>query len=175
MSLYTKRGDGGLTDLADGKRVGKSDARVEAYGTLDELGAALGLARALATDGGHSGLAGRILDIQRRLSSLSGWVATPGAPSLDGQVMDAQVRRLEADIDQAMAAAGPLREFVMPGKSQLEAALHLARTVCRRAERRMVELSEREGGMDDGALRYLNRLSDWLFAVSRTADGGADF
>lgn len=184
MAVYTRRGDAGETDLAGGRRVYKDEARVEVYGTLDELIAALGASRALCmprsagarSPGPHlPALGGRLLAIQRQLSALCGWFASPGADlSLAGIDADG-LRALEAEIDEATGLTGPLREFVMPGASELEAALHLARAICRRAERRAVSLS-REEAVDRLALSYLNRLSDWLFAqarvVAQTAPAG---
>ena len=189
MRITTKRGDGGATDLGNGERVAKFDLRVEAYGTLDELSACLGMARAAAdstslensqanSPGGTPPdfrLPQRLLEIQQNLSVLSGWLATPGSAFPEEAAGASALQKLEAEIDFLMEQAGPLRGFVMPGRSQLEASLHLARTVCRRAERRVAELSFREkdascppeGSGLSPALRFLNRLSDWLFAASR--------
>ena len=174
MTLYTRRGDAGLTDLANGHRVPKDDTRVEAYGTLDELTAALGVARSLcqATSGGddtpRAALGERLFVIQRQLAFLSGYLATPGADFAQTRLGEEALIELEADIDKAEVLTGPLRAFVMPGANTLEAALHLARTVCRRAERRVQSLS-REDAIDPAAIAYLNRLSDWLFAQARAA------
>ena len=179
MTLYTRRGDAGLTDLANGHRVSKDDARVETYGTLDELTAALGVARSLCrttSDGEATPLAEdrraaigeRLIVIQRQLGSLSGYLATPGADFAQTRLGTEALSVLEADIDAAQALTGPLRAFVLPGANPLEATLHLARTICRRAERRAQSLS-REGAIDPAAIAYLNRLSDWLFAQARVA------
>ena len=175
MALYTRRGDGGETDLGDGRRAAKDDGRVEVYGTLDELSACLGLARALARPVGGEGegegedegeLSARLLRIERQLSALAGWFACPGQPFHEATLDDQATGLLEREIDEASALTGPLRAFVMPGQSPLEAALHLARTVCRRAERRAVSLARQEE-VDARALAFLNRLSDWLFAEAR--------
>ena len=180
MGIYTGRGDAGLTDLADGNRVEKCDGRVEAYGELDELSAALGLARAHLSHGTHGRLSplpsmdvgARLLETQRQLSALAGWLASPG--SRFPEVCIGASERFEPEIDAMMKAKGPLTGFVMPGANPLEASLHLARTVARRAERRLVALSLAEAGsalyaVDGRALAYMNRLSDWLFALARLA------
>ena len=183
MGIYTRRGDAGLTDLADGTRVEKCDGRVEAYGELDELGAALGLARAHLhlgrAHGPHHGklspppmdVDARLLETQRQLSALAGWLASPGTRF--PELCTGAAERFEPEIDALMKAKGPLTGFVMPGANPLEASLHVARTVARRAERRLVALSLSEAGsaytVDGRALAYLNRLSDWLFALARLA------
>ena len=170
--IYTRTGDGGTTALGSGARVDKFDLRVEAYGTVDETNACLGLVRQ------HT--AGTPLDealsrIQNDLFDLGAALATP-EPADDGQpllyeplrIVEAQVDRLEKEIDALNADLQPLRSFVLPGGSAAAAALHLARTVSRRAERLTVELSQREGESVSGpALRYLNRLSDYLFVAAR--------
>lgn len=178
MPLYTRRGDAGTTDLAGGQRVHKDDARVEVYGTLDELSAALGLARSLCAREARAGgtapcpslaaLGRRLLDLQRQLSALCGWFASPGADFPRASMNEDVLAVLEGEIDLASEIAGPLRTFAMPGATALDAALHQARTVCRRAERRAVSLA-REAPVDPLALAYLNRLSDWLFAQARAA------
>ena len=174
--IYTRTGDGGDTALSDGSRVAKHDPRVEAYGTVDELNATLGLCRLHAGDE----IAGRIAVIQNDLFDLGADLARPdmaaddraGYPVL--RVIDAQVTRLEAEIDAMNAALSPLRSFILPGGSVLAAHLHLARTVARRAERRTTDLAT-GGDVNAAAIRYLNRLSDWLFVAARVANnGGAD-
>ncbi len=180
MRIYTGNGDAGLTDLANGTRVEKCDGRVEAYGELDELSAALGLARAYLAQGISGQLSrlpsldanARLLETQKQLSALAGWLASPGARFPEACIGAA--KRFEPEIDALMKAKGPLTGFVMPGANPLEAALHLARTVARRAERRLVNLSLAEAGsmyaVDGRALAYMNRLSDWLFALARLAE-----
>ncbi|MDR0966708.1 MAG: cob(I)yrinic acid a,c-diamide adenosyltransferase [Myxococcales bacterium] len=164
MALYTRRGDAGETDLVGGARAPKDALRVEVNGALDELIADLGVARALCVD--LPELGDRLLDLQHRLSALCGWVAQPGAPFPGDRLGDATRRTLEREIDAADALTGPLRDFVMPGATLLEATLHRARTTCRRAERRAVTLL-REEESDPLMIAFLNRLSDWLFAQSR--------
>ena len=173
--IYTRTGDKGDTALSDGSRVAKHDPRVEAYGTVDELNATLGLCRLHAT----GDLAERLAVIQNDLFDLGADLSRPdmaaddraGYPVL--RMIDAQVARLEAEIDRMNADLRPLRSFILPGGSTLAAHLHLSRTVARRAERRATELAA--GGDTNGAaIRYLNRLSDWLFVAARQAnDGGA--
>lgn len=172
MALYTRRGDDGETELANGQRVPKDALRIEVYGTLDELIATLGLARALscAAVNKKEHLAVRLLDIQRQLSVLCGWLATPGAPFPQTWAIAETIHELEQEIDAASALTSPLRDFIIPGISVLEAVLHQSRTVCRHAERRAVSLF-RHTNHDAAplALAYLNRLSDWLFAQARVA------
>lgn len=171
--IYTRTGDGGDTALSDGSRVAKHDPRVEAYGTVDELNATLGLCRLHAADE----MAARIAVIQNDLFDLGADLARPdmaaddqaGYPVL--RVIDPQVTRLEAEIDAMNAALSPLRSFILPGGSVLAAHLHLARTVARRAERRTTDLAA-GGDVNAAAIRYLNRLSDWLFVAARVANGG---
>jgi len=168
--IYTRTGDDGSTGLGDGTRVPKFDLRVEALGTVDEVNAAIGMARLHAQGGELDAMLARI---QNDLFDLGADLCTP-APQrpLDPaplRIIDSQVDRLEAEIDALNAALSPLNSFVLPGGSAAAAHLHLARTICRRAERLMVQLSEREkvGG---AALRYINRLSDLLFVMARMAN-----
>lgn len=173
--IYTRTGDAGDTALSDGTRRPKHDPRVEAYGTVDELNAALGLCRLHGTDP----LAERLAAIQNDLFDLGADLSRPGLEA-DGRaghpvlrMMEAQVTRLEAEIDAMNACLAPLRSFVLPGGSVLAAHLHMARTVARRAERRTTALAA-GGDVNGAALRYLNRLSDWLFVAARIAnDNGA--
>ncbi len=170
--IYTRTGDKGDTALSDGSRVAKHDPRVEAYGTVDELNATLGLCRL------HAGgtLADRLAVIQNDLFDLGADLSRPdmtaddtaGYPVL--RMIDAQVLRLEAEIDDMNADLKPLRSFILPGGSALSAYLHLSRTVARRAERRATELAT-GGDANPAAIRYLNRLSDWLFVAARQANG----
>ena len=173
--IYTRTGDKGETGLVDGSRLRKDAPRVEAYGTVDELNATLGLAR-LHGDGP---LGAGIARIQNDLFDLGADLATPGferdaeaaRPPL--RIVAAQTDRLEAEIDAMNADLAPLRSFILPGGSALAAHLHLARTVCRRAERAAVTLAGAEP-VNPEAVRFLNRLSDWLFVAARVAnDGGA--
>lgn len=166
VPLYTRTGDTGDTSLLDGTRVRKSDPRVEAYGDLDELGAWLGLVRAELGDGT---LSQQIHGIQRLLFALGARLADPGgriAARQDKSVLsDTDVRRLEEWMDEIDGQVPPLRAFILSGGSRSGAALHVARVVCRRAERRMVALGPDAVAPLD--LQYVNRLSDLLFALAR--------
>jgi cob(I)alamin adenosyltransferase len=175
--IYTRTGDTGTTGLASGERRKKHDLRVEAYGTVDETNACLGLAR-LHTDGEVDAMLSRI---QNELFDLGADLATPETekplPYEPLRILDAQVERLEREIDRLNEALSPLRSFVLPGGSPAAAALHLARTVCRRAERLVVALAEKPGeAVSPAAIKYLNRLSDFLFVASRFVNdrGGGD-
>ena len=167
MKVYTRRGDAGDTDLFGGPRVGKEDARVEAYGAVDEANAAVGAAAALCA---HEDLRAICRDAQERLFDLGGTLATPDAerrrksavPALDAD----DVAALERHIDALEGELEPLSRFILPGGSPAAAAFHLARTVCRRAERRCVALHRREP-IDAASLGWLNRLSDLLFVMAR--------
>jgi cob(I)alamin adenosyltransferase len=172
--IYTRGGDGGETSLGDGSRVAKDDARVEAYGTVDEANACIGLARLHATGTIDTMLAA----IQNDLFDLGADLCTPETPDPKHpplRVTEAQVERLEREIDAMNAKLAPLNSFVLPGGSAVAAHLHLARTVARRAERGIVRLMKLET-VNPAALRYINRLSDHLFVLSRHAnsDGAAD-
>jgi cob(I)alamin adenosyltransferase len=178
--IYTRTGDDGRTGLATGERVSKSDARVTAYGEVDELNACLGLVR-LQT-GGDPALDAVLARVQNELFDLGADLATPereGRPLgwEPLRITAAQVGRLEDDIDGFNETIAPLTSFVLPAGSPAASALHLARTVCRRAERSTVRLAETEGeAVSEAALRYLNRLSDLLFVLARhaNAEGEAD-
>lgn len=170
--IYTKTGDDGRTGLGDGTRVDKDALRVEAFGTVDEANAALGVARLCATEA----LDPMLLRIQNDLFDLGADLCVPEAAGENGshlRIVEAQVERLEQEIDAMNETLAPLTSFVLPGGTALAAQLHLARTITRRAERLMVALSkeQRVGGP---ALRYINRLSDHLFVMSRVANGGQD-
>lgn len=172
MRLYTGSGDDGETGLHDGSRVAKDDQRIEAYGTVDELNAALGMA-ATACEAGV--IRQRIGRIQEDLFVVGSDLATPsGATRRENvpTVTSDDVHRLEAWIDEAAAAAGPLRNFVLPGGGEPASRLHMARTVCRRAERCMVTLARHEDVNLDLRV-YVNRLSDLLFAWARQANAQA--
>jgi cob(I)alamin adenosyltransferase len=175
--IYTRTGDDGTTALSTGERRKKHDLRVAAYGTVDETNACVGLAR--EAPGLDVTVSTMLLRIQNDLFDLGADLATPeGAEKLAWEplrITAAQVERLEQEIDALNADLKPLRSFVLPGGSPASAALHLARTVSRRAERMMVELAEAEGEIvSPEALQYINRLSDFLFVASRTVnDNGA--
>ena len=172
--IYTRTGDGGDTSLATGERTRKSDLRVEAYGAVDETNACLGLVR-LHT-GGDGVLDAMLARIQNELFDLGADLSTPARGVKEGasalRIIDAQVSRLEAEIDLLNGELSPLTSFVLPGGSAASAALHQARTVCRRAERLLVALMDKPGEDISGpALRYLNRLSDLLFTAARWTNG----
>jgi cob(I)alamin adenosyltransferase len=166
VKIYTKTGDRGDTGLFGGTRVSKADPRVEAYGAVDETNAALGHARAA---GVPPAIDAMLAHIQRDLFALGAQLADGRAASakpLDKmQLGDADIARLEGWIDELEATLPPLRKFILPGGSPGGAALHLARTVSRRAERRMVTL-----GADSTQLIYINRLSDLLFVIARAVN-----
>jgi cob(I)alamin adenosyltransferase len=176
--IYTRTGDAGTTGLGNGERRPKYDRRVEAYGTVDETNATIGLAR-LHTAGEHPVLDAMLARIQNDLFDVGADLCTPDTGAkLDYEplrVIDAQVERLEREIDELNTSLMPLRSFVLPGGSPASAALHLARTVSRRAERLMVELAATPGEVVGGAaLRYMNLLSDFLFVASRTANNNGE-
>jgi cob(I)alamin adenosyltransferase len=172
--IYTRTGDDGTTALGTGARRKKYDLRVEAYGTIDEVNAVIGLVR-LRTGG--TGLDSVLARIQNDLFDVSADLCLaekgPGGERLT--VTDAQVAWLEYEIDRLNAELAPLKSFILPGGSSASAYLHLARTVCRRAERLIVALKDKEGeGVTEPSLKYVNRLSDYLFVAGRYAnDKGA--
>jgi cob(I)alamin adenosyltransferase len=174
--IYTKTGDGGTTALASGERRPKHDLRVEAYGTVDETNAVVGLVR-LVTAPAHPELDAVLARIQNDLFDLGADLATPESdeppayPPL--RVTGAQVSAIEAEIDRFNADLQPLRSFVLPGGSPAAAHLHLARTVSRRAERLMTELAARETVTRE-AVVYMNRLSDFFFVAARWANAKGD-
>jgi cob(I)alamin adenosyltransferase len=177
--IYTRTGDRGDTGLATGDRVLKDSARVSAYGEVDEVNACLGLARLHSQ--GDAWLDAALARIQNELFDLGADLATPESEEPLGyeplRVTDAQVSRLEREMDFMNETMAPLNSFVLPGGSPLAAALHLARTVSRRAERAAVTLARTPAEtVSPTALAYLNRLSDHLFVASRRAngDGAAD-
>jgi len=167
VKIYTRRGDRGETDLFGGPRVAKDHLRVEAYGSVDELNAALGAALA---DTAHQDIRDLVRSIQENLFDLGAYLSSPDAERREKsgvrEPLEADVEALEARIDAFEAELEPLRNFVLPGGTSAAAAFHLARTVCRRAERRAVSL-DREVPLEAPALHYLNRLSDLLFVLAR--------
>ncbi|HEV7298185.1 MAG TPA: cob(I)yrinic acid a,c-diamide adenosyltransferase [Tepidisphaeraceae bacterium] len=171
MKIYTKTGDDGTTGLIGGDRVRKCDPRIECYGTVDELNAAIGMAMVTATGEQH----GHMAAIQNDLFVIGSHLAMPevGAksshlPALD----DAIIARLEMQIDAADAALPPLRNFILPGGGETAARLHLARTICRRAERLLVDFAL-DRPVPGLIVTYMNRLSDWLFVQARLANQSA--
>lgn len=172
--IYTRTGDDGTTALGSGERRPKSDLRISAYGTVDETNAAIGIARLHL--GSEPEVDAILARVQNDLFDLGADLAVPdkgGKSSRERlRVVDSQVERLEADIDRLNVALKPLTSFVLPGGEAAAAHLHLARTVCRRAERLVVELASRKGErVGAPAIRYLNRLSDLLFVAARYVNG----
>jgi cob(I)alamin adenosyltransferase len=157
--IYTRTGDDGTTGLGDGSRVDKDSLRVEAFGTVDELNSQLGVVLGQALPDEVRAL---LTGIQHDLFDLGGEISVPGRQALDG----AYVTRLEQQLDSLNAQLAPPKEFILPGGSAAAAACHLARTVCRRAERRAISLN-READVNPHAIHYLNRLSDLLFVTAR--------
>ncbi len=157
--IYTRTGDEGTTGLGDGSRVRKDSARVEAYGTVDELNSSIGVLRAHALPAGIDATLARI---QHELFDLGGELCVPGHTMIEA----AHVEQLEADLDELNAGLPALKEFILPAGSPAAASCHLARTVCRRSERRAWTLAADET-VNAQALRYLNRLSDLLFVIAR--------
>lgn len=167
--IYTRTGDKGVTGLGDGSRVDKDSLRVEAYGTVDELNSTVGLV--LATDLPES-VRDCLTRIQHELFDLGGELCMPGTTLIPESYVDG----LENDLDAFNADLPALKDFILPGGSESAARCHLARTVSRRAERRTVSLAHNEA-VNDASIRYLNRLSDLLFVVSRVLarhDGGSE-
>jgi cob(I)alamin adenosyltransferase len=172
--IYTRTGDDGTTALGTGERRKKYDLRIAAYGTLDEVNAAIGIARLHAAD--DASLDAALSHIQNDLFDVGADLTTPGKGKGPGgarlTVTAAQVEWLESEIDRLNAELAPLRSFVLPGGSAAAAYLHLARTICRRAERLIAELKDKpDESVGDEVLQYVNRLSDFLFVASRYANG----
>jgi cob(I)alamin adenosyltransferase len=168
MKIYTKTGDDGTTGLIGGERVRKSDRRIECYGTVDELNASIGWAAVVAGDP----LLHALHQVQNDLFVIGSHLATPAEGSFNAMLPpldDAIVHRLEMQIDAAESALAPLREFILPGGSEGAARLHISRTICRRAERLLVNFSM-DRPVPTIILTYLNRLSDWLFVQARAAN-----
>ena len=176
MKVYTKRGDDGTTGLLYGGRVDKDDLRTTAYGTVDECVSALGMARAELAGDPPSHLHDLVLQVQRELFALGAQLATHlddherlevGVSRVDGAMVDALDGRIDASTDRH-----PLpTSFVVPGGTRAAAALDLARTICRRAERHVVAMARQDLLSDEAPLRYLNRLSDYLYVLAREAEG----
>jgi cob(I)alamin adenosyltransferase len=158
--IYTRTGDDGTTGLGDGSRVAKDSARVEAYGTVDELNSAIGLL--LAVPGVPPAVAACLTEIQHELFDMGGELCIPGHRVITAE----HVARLEKSLDDFNDALPPLKEFILPGGGPAAAACHLARTIARRAERRVWTLAKAES-VDSEVMKYLNRLSDLLFVLAR--------
>jgi cob(I)alamin adenosyltransferase len=169
MKIYTRTGDDGTTGLIGGSRVPKNDSAIEAYGTVDELNAAVGLAAVVA----DAEVGGWVREVQGELFTIGAHLATPakGKPAAVSipDLRDSSVARLESQIDAADAMLPPLQNFILPGGTELAARLHFARTICRRAERLLVALAS-ERPVNPLILTYVNRLSDWLFVQARRAN-----
>lgn len=157
--IYTRTGDDGTTGLGDGSRIRKDSARVEAFGDIDELNSLVGL---LLTHDISSDVQDLLTGIQHDLFDLGGEVCVPGREALS----EDYISRLETQLDALNAGLAPLKEFILPGGCAAAATCHMARTVCRRAERRLVNLAEHES-VSTLSLKYLNRLSDLLFVLAR--------
>jgi cob(I)alamin adenosyltransferase len=172
MKIYTRTGDDGTTGLIGGDRVRKSDRRLECYGTVDELNAAIGLVAVTA----DQGLLAMLSQVQSELFVIGSYLAAPEndptaqkyLPPMDEDM----IGRLEMQIDQAEAVLPPLKNFILPGGSETAARLHLARTVCRRAERLITAFAQ-DRPVHGVIVTYLNRLSDWLFVQARLANHAA--
>ena len=163
--IYTKTGDAGETGLTDGSRLSKSSLRVEAMGAVDETSSAIGIAR-LDAEGDLDAMLARV---QNDLFDLGADLSTPGRAVADLRIVAPQVERLEREIDAMNDGLAPLTSFVLPGGTALAAHLHLARAICRRAERAIVALAAAEE-LNPRALQYANRLSDHLFVMARVAN-----
>lgn len=174
--IYTKTGDSGETGLVGGKRVAKDSLRVAAYGDVDELNAHLGMIRTIAEKMHSNPLSDAIAKIQNELFDIGSLLATPAGETWQGMphISDTHIARIEATIDETIKGLPELKSFVLPGGTELNAQLHIARTVCRRAERNVIGLQRAES-ITENIVKYLNRLSDLLFAMARraSADAGA--
>jgi cob(I)alamin adenosyltransferase len=175
VKIYTRKGDDGTTSLWYGGRVPKTDPRTEAYGSIDEANSALGVARSLCKEDNQADLRATILSLQHDLFVAGAELAT--SPEAAGRledgvsrITDGMVDALEVDIDRYMNEIDLPPQFVIPGGTELSAALDLARSAIRRAERRVVDLRDSDGLASDAVLRYLNRASDLAFALARFAD-----
>jgi cob(I)alamin adenosyltransferase len=172
--IYTRTGDDGTTGLYSGARVPKNDPRVEAYGTVDELSSAIGVVRAALHASGAVEIDAWLAWVQDKLFDLGAELATPaGSKRAVPAVSDEDVAALERAIDESEDRLEPLDTFIHPGGALPGALLHSARTVCRRAERNVTTLRERDASLDAAALRYLNRLSDALFVWARRLNSDA--
>ncbi len=177
--IYTRTGDRGTTALGSGERVGKDHLRIEAYGTVDETNACVGVARLHCSGDVFSELDGMLARIQNDLFDLGADLCLPDDGKDHGheplRISDGQVDRIECEIDRLNDELEPLRSFVLPGGHAGAAHLHMCRTVCRRAERAMTALAQMdEEPVSDAALRYINRLSDFLFVASRWVNARHD-
>jgi len=164
MRIYTRTGDEGDTHLLGGQRISKSDLQVECYGTVDELSSVLGMVRSVTT---RSKIRSEIFNVQQNLMTIGSLLAANNQDDITSGLTGQEVCWLETMIDEKQKDLPELRSFIIPGDSLESASLHMARSVCRRAERLVVALKERQGLVDENALIYLNRLSDYLFTLAR--------
>lgn len=169
MKIYTRTGDAGETGLWGGQRVAKDTLRVQAYGTVDECNAAIGVARANLLDPTLDAL---LAEVQNQLFVVGSDLASPDPAARVPRISSAEIDQLESAIDDLEAGLAPLRQFILPGGNLAAAHLHLARTICRRAERNVVSLAHEEP-LSDSIAMYLNRLSDFLFVAARSANARA--
>lgn len=170
MKIYTRTGDDGTTGLLGGSRVSKSELRLSVYGTIDELNAVLGIARAADVSSRCDSI---LLDLQGQMFHLGAELATPyPADDASDYLREEVIAKLEAEIDDLEQSLLPLKAFILPGGSPGAAVLHLARCVCRRAERELVALSQ-QADVRPLVLRYVNRVSDLLFVLARAANADA--
>jgi cob(I)alamin adenosyltransferase len=173
MKIYTRSGDKGNTSLFDNSRVPKDSTRVESYGTLDELNSQLGMARSMLK---NKEIAGTIKKIQRQLFNVAGELATPDSDEFPERVEQADIEGLEEIIDGLLEKMNKeqLNKFIIPGSNRCSAALHVARTICRRAERRIISLA-REEDIREEVLKYVNRLSDVIYSLARYVESELDY
>jgi len=176
--IYTRTGDAGETALGNGERVSKASLRIAAYGTVDETNAVLGIVRLHTAGADMAKLDAMLARIQNELFDLGADLCVPDTGKDLGyeplRILPRQYERIEAEIDDLNGELQPLRSFVLPGGHPAAAHLHLARTICRRAERLIVELAGKEGEhVSEGAIAYINRLSDFFFVASRWANAKA--
>lgn len=173
MKIYTKGGDKGETSLYDSTRVPKDHIRVESYGTIDELTSALGVARSFIED---EALKERLLRVQRELFNVAGELATPDYEKFPEKITEERIRVLEGEIDEILSRMNKEQRFrfIIPGSCHRSASLHLARTICRRAERRIITLSG-EADVRPQIIQYVNRLSDWIYAVARSLECALEY
>lgn len=169
MNIYTKTGDNGTTSLVGGTRVSKASPRLEAYGTADELNSHIGML--IAMDGISSLAAETLLWLQNKLFDLGSQLATePDSKFQPRGIIECDVQRLEHEIDSLQQRVPPLRQFVLPGGSMAAAQANIARTVARRCERRMVAMRDAGIQVSDESMKFINRLSDFLFLVARESN-----